>query len=172
MPEPFPTELATRIAKRYLRRFRDHKDYEDLVAEVVIATWRAQVRHPELALGFIISRSSRWTVGQWFRDPCCGDLVDGRQQHYKVLQSSGQLEEPFLEWQDDLFHQMEYRLLWDEFCRGIKPHYAEAVTLIYRHGWPVYLAARRVGISNPSLREGLELAFRRFREKREELCGT
>jgi DNA-directed RNA polymerase specialized sigma24 family protein len=82
------------------------------------------------------------------------------------------LEEPFLEWQDDLFHQMEYRLLWDEFCRGIKPHYAEAVTLIYRHGWPVYLAARRVGISNPSLREGLELAFRRFREKREELCGT
>jgi DNA-directed RNA polymerase specialized sigma24 family protein len=75
---PFPFDDARRLAASALKRYRDHRDFEDLVSETIVSAWKAKERHPEMALGLLVTTSAGFMIKKWFSDGRCGDLVGPR----------------------------------------------------------------------------------------------
>lgn len=71
----FPFEDARRLAKAALKRYQDHRDFDDLVSETIFTAWKATGRHPEMAFGLLVTSAAGYMVKKWFSDGRCGDLV-------------------------------------------------------------------------------------------------
>jgi DNA-directed RNA polymerase specialized sigma24 family protein len=166
MDDPFPLDAVRTMVRQTLASHCRHRDFEDIVQEAVLAAWLASQRHPELSVAILARQNARWQLYEWFRSAKCGDLSGNyRQAHILVQPFADWLEGSLAEEHGDITALIHRRLVWQDFVAGLKPHYRRAFYLIYREGVPVYKAAKAVGISNPALREGLELAYRKYREK-------
>jgi hypothetical protein len=169
MNEPFPFDLAYSVARGVLLPHKEHEDFDDILAEAVIATWQAKQRHPELPIKHLATKAARWQWQEWFRSSRCGDVLSGRNTGARIR--VGQMAE----WADQwlLFadgmdrEQYELSMIWrDFFASGVaKPHHQVAIVLIYQYRLSVTAAARLIGIAPNSLTQGIKIAFRRYREK-------
>ena len=71
----FPFDDARRLAASALKRYREHRDFDDLISETVLKAWQDKQRHPEMPLSQVVTAQAGFMVKKWFGTGLCGDIV-------------------------------------------------------------------------------------------------
>ena len=73
--DSFPFDDARRLAASALKRYREHRDFDDLISETVLKAWQDKQRHPEMPLSQLVTAQAGFMVKKWFGTGLCGDIV-------------------------------------------------------------------------------------------------